>query len=236
MGRCIIFSNFGNNRFQGVTMTFANRFHHSAQPLIDAILQHPFNLELASGKLARDRFAYYLQQDELYLHDYARALALAAAKAPNGHDAAELLSYAHEGVLTEQQLHDHYFKKFTIAPAQEQQPACFTYCCFLLSVCALDPYEMCLAALLPCFWIYQDVAMLVSQAASEGNPYQEWIDVYTDPSYQQQDERIIAMTETAAASASASSRVKMGNLFLQSTRLELHFYDAAYRLEKWPLS
>jgi thiaminase (transcriptional activator TenA) len=217
-------------------MTFTNRFRQSAKPLNDAILQHPFNRELASGKLTRDRFAYYLQQDELYLRDYARALALAAAKAPNSQDAAELLSYAHEGILTEQQLHDHYFNKFNISPSREQQPACFSYCRFLLSVCALDPYEMCLASLLPCFWIYQDVAMAVSQSTVAGNPYQEWIAVYTDPSYQQQVERMIEMTETAAASASEGSRMRMSKLFHQSTRLELHFYDAAYHLEKWPLS
>lgn len=215
-------------------MPHTDTFRQAVVPIIDAILRHPFNRELASGTLERSRFAYYLQQDELYLRDYARALALTAAKAPNAAATNDLLAYAREGILAEQELHDHFFKKFNIAPADEQQPACFAYCRFLLSACAIEPYEMCLATLLPCFWIYRDVGLAVARSTVADNPYQAWIDLYTHPSYNQEVERMIELTEAAAVVASENVRTQMGRLFHDSTRLEWRFWDAAYHLEEWP--
>jgi thiaminase (transcriptional activator TenA) len=215
-------------------MTITNSFRQSAEPIIEAILRHPFNRELASGKLTHNRFVYYLQQDELYLRDYARALALAAAKAPDAAAANDLLTFAREGIWVEQELHHHFFKKFNVVPADEQQPACFTYCRFLLSTCAIEPCELGLAALLPCFWIYRDVGLAVAQASSVGNPYQAWIDVYTDASFEKEVERMIELTEAAAAHAPENVRTQMSRLFHDSTRLEWHFWDAAYHLEEWP--
>lgn len=42
----------------------------------------PFNTELAAGVLDRARFKHYITQDAHYLIGFGRALALAAAKAP----------------------------------------------------------------------------------------------------------------------------------------------------------
>jgi thiaminase/transcriptional activator TenA len=62
----------------------------------------PFNVELAAGTLARDRFRFYILQDAIYLGQFARVLAIAAAKSP---DAATLQNFAHSalGALTVEQ-------------------------------------------------------------------------------------------------------------------------------------
>jgi len=56
-----------------------NAFHRniweSITDIYQAIIQHPFNEELAQGTLPREKFAFYMQQDALYLADFARALA-----------------------------------------------------------------------------------------------------------------------------------------------------------------
>ena len=52
-----------------------------------AIDRLPFITELTAGTLRRDRFQTYILQDALYLGQFSRALAIAAAKAP---DAATL--------------------------------------------------------------------------------------------------------------------------------------------------
>ena len=51
--------------------------------LREAIHALPFNTELAAGTLPRDRFQHYIVQDALYLGQFSRALAIAAAKAPD---------------------------------------------------------------------------------------------------------------------------------------------------------
>ena len=51
-------------------------------PIYEAILRHPFVAGLTDGSLPRDRFRFYAVQDALYLREFARALSLAAARAP----------------------------------------------------------------------------------------------------------------------------------------------------------
>ena len=214
-------------------MTHTETFRLAVAPMVEAILRHQFNTELDGGTLDMRRFAYYLQQHELYLRDYIRALALTAVKAPSS-EAEALLTYAREGIVAEQALHRQFFVQYDIQPSNEQQPACFAYSRFLLSTCALDDYEQCLAALLPCFWIYHQVGLAVAQHSAPKNRYAPWIDLYTDPSYQQSVEGMIAMTEAAAENTTPAGRLRMGRLFHRSTCLEWLFWDAAYRLEQWP--
>jgi thiaminase (transcriptional activator TenA) len=51
--------------------------------LYEAIRTMPFNAELAAGVLSEARFRHYITQDAHYLVGFGRALAIAAAKAPN---------------------------------------------------------------------------------------------------------------------------------------------------------
>src|SRR5918996_309842 len=51
-------------------------------PVCSAVVAHPFLRGVADGTLAPEVFRTYLIQDAHYLRDYARALAVVAAKAP----------------------------------------------------------------------------------------------------------------------------------------------------------
>lgn len=217
-------------------MTFTKQLWQSVSQLYHAIQSHPFNRELAAGILPLDKFRYYVQQDELYIKAYARALALLAAKAPDSAARHVLLSYAKDGLLIEQQLHDYFFRQYDIESAVEQEPACFAYTHFLLAVSAIEPFEAGLAALLPCFWIYREVGYNIANTSVTNNPYQLWIDTYTDAEYDKIVDRMLDLTEHAAQQTSATKRWHMAETFFQSTRLEWMFWDAAYRQEKWPYS
>ena len=215
-------------------MKFSGQLWQSTESIYKRIIAHPFNTELAAGTLALNKFKYYVQQDELYIKAYARALALLAAKTPDADMANDLLTYAKDGVMVERILHDHFFAQFAITPTDEQQPACLLYTNFLLATTALEPFEIGLAALLPCFWVYREVGHFIAKSATTNNPYQLWIDTYTDEEYDKVVDRIIEMTDRVAQSASVKTREKMATVFLNSTRLEYNFWDAAVNLEKWP--
>jgi len=220
---------------EGDAMVFTQELWQSTEHLYDAILSHPFNTELAAGTLNAERFTYYVQQDELYIKAYARALAQVAAKAPDSQSCNDLLSYAKDGIVVEQALHEVFFKRFDITPTENQQPSCFSYTSFLLSVTSLEPYEVGLAALLPCFWIYQRVGHHIEETSVEDNPYQPWVETYADEAYDGVVDRMISITDAAAATASDSARAGMSEAFYDSARLEWMFWDAAYRLEEWPV-
>jgi len=59
--------------------------------LYETIRTLPFNAQLASGALSESRFKHYITQDAHYLVGFGRALALAAAKAP---DADRIVQFA----------------------------------------------------------------------------------------------------------------------------------------------
>ena len=59
---------------------FSEQAWQQTAPLRSAIHTLPFNTELAAGTLSRARFQGYIIQDALYLSEYARVLALAAAR------------------------------------------------------------------------------------------------------------------------------------------------------------
>ena len=61
--------------------SFSAELWHGVAGVYDAILAHPFLTGLTDGTLPHDAFAFYVVQDALYLHGYARALAAVASRA-----------------------------------------------------------------------------------------------------------------------------------------------------------
>ena len=62
-------------------MNFTDMFQQEAEPIYQAIIKHPFNQELANSTLAREKFAFYMHQDALYLADFGRALTIIGSRA-----------------------------------------------------------------------------------------------------------------------------------------------------------
>src|SRR3989442_206607 len=63
-------------------MAFTHELWRSIEPIYAAILRHPFVRGLTDGSLPRESFKFYAVQDALYLREFARALSLAGARAP----------------------------------------------------------------------------------------------------------------------------------------------------------
>src|SRR6266566_9047400 len=101
----------------GGEMRFSDEAWQQNAALREAIHRLPFNSELAAGGLSRERFRFYILQDAIYLGQYSRVLALAAARAP---DATNLQAFAQSAlgaVAVEQRLHEHYLHEFGVEPA-----------------------------------------------------------------------------------------------------------------------
>src|SRR5712692_880152 len=83
----------------------------------DIIRTMPFNTELAIGTLSEARFKHYITQDAHYLIGFGRALALAAAKAPNPNRVVRFAKSAEGAIVVERALHGSFFEQYAIAPA-----------------------------------------------------------------------------------------------------------------------
>jgi len=220
---------------QGGCMTrFTDTLWSSITDIYQAIIYHPFNEELARGILPREKFAFYMQQDALYLADFARALAIMAGRAPDEAAIIQFVRFAEGVAVVERALHHTYFREFGIeTPTRQPAPACFTYTNFLLATAACRSYEEGMAALLPCFWIYREVGHDIYRRAAPNNPYQKWIDTYAGQEFDEVVTQAIALTDTIAEQASATQQQRMRDAFIYSARLEWMFWDSAYRLEQW---
>ncbi|MGH6900615.1 MAG: thiaminase II [Geminicoccaceae bacterium] len=220
-------------------MSFSQEAWQRIVPLYGEILNLPFNRELAAGTLSRERFTFYMLQDAHYLTYFARALAVTAARAPDNDALIQFAGSAREAVVVERALHEGFFKDYGISAAEaaaaEPSPTCAHYAYYLLGVAYNAPYEVAVAALLPCFWIYWEVGKHLLGTAAADNPYQAWIDTYADEAFALGVRKVIAIGDGMAEAASPTIRDQMLRAFVRAAQLEWMFWDSAWRLERWPV-
>lgn len=221
-------------------MSFTDDAFRAIAPIWRAILDHPFNRELAQGSLARERFLFYMVQDAIYLGVFAKALAAAAARAPDGDAVIHLAGSAREAIVVERALHEGFFEKFGLDPAEavrtEPSPTCEHYCAFLEATAHAAPFEVACAALLPCFQIYWEVGLHQLRHAAPDNPYQAWIDTYADEAFAQGVRSMIALTDRLAEAATPARIEAMHAAYRRASQLEWMFWDSAWRRETWPIA
>ena len=220
--------------------TFSKRAWKESSGLYQRILDLPFNRELADGTLSQERFQFYMVQDALYLKQYSRALAMASAKAPDAEAMQYFARSAEQALVVERALHGSFFEKFGIDPREatdaEPSPTCYGYTNFLLAVALQGGYEELVAAMLPCFWIYWEVGNHIAGTAGQDNPYQAWIDSYSDPIFGEAVEIAISINDRTAEAATPERQGAMLQAFKRSVQFEWMFWDSAYRLEDWPVA
>ncbi|GAB4041414.1 thiaminase II [Spirosoma jeollabukense] len=214
-------------------MRFTDQLWQQISPIYESILTHGFVSELATGTLPLATFHYYIQQDALYLIDFSRALAQLAVKADTPDAILLLTQLAENAIRVERVLHETYFSLYDIQPETTKMPACFAYTNYMLATTSVQSLAVGTAALLPCFWIYREVGKAIHQQAVSQNPYQAWIDTYAGDAFDVVVTQMLELTNHLAGEASVNERAKMAEAFQQSSRLEWHFWDDAYRLNQW---
>ena len=217
---------------------FSDQAWESTASLREAIHGLPFNTELTAGSLSLDRFQTYIVQDAIYLSRFSRALAVAAAKAPDTSTMQSFAQSALGAIAVEQALHARFLRDFGVDPARvadaEPSPDCLAYTSYLIASAYHDPWEVLVAALLPCFSLYWDVGCAIARSAAPQNPYKAWIDTYSDERFGDAVRAVIAITDRAADTASAMTRTRMLAVFARACLYEWLFWDGAYQRRGWP--
>ena len=95
-------------------MSFTDDIERKALPLRQAILSHPFITGVGDGTLPVEKFKHYVTQDYVYLIDYARAIALASARAPDLQTMGWFATLLDQTLNTEMDLHRSYCAEFGI--------------------------------------------------------------------------------------------------------------------------
>ncbi len=222
-------------------LAFTNDLWAGTADLRRGIDELEFLERLGDGTLPLDDFAFYLRQDAHYLAGYAKALALLAARSPQPEAAAFWATSSHTAAVVETSLHRGILNEIGGADVvEEHSPACLGYVSYVIATAATAPYPVAAAALLPCFWIYGDVAARLAKSAATllssdpEHPYATWVATYDDEGFQASVLTARQIVEEAAASASAAERAAMTTAFTFATRYELLFWHSALDRQPWP--
>ncbi len=199
------------------------------------VLAHPFVLGIGDGSLAQDKFARYLRQDYLFLIEYSRVLALAAAKAPDLDGMAKFAGLAHATLTQEMELHRRHCAGFglTARDLERTRPALAmtAYTQHLLTVAHQGSVKEIAAALLPCQAGYCEIAQhLVATGAdtSKRNRYRQWIAMYLSDDFQALAEWLSKYLDAQTSRLPQAERRRLEQVYQASARHELAFWDMAY--------
>ena len=191
------------------------------------ILDLPFVRALGDGTLDEDLFAFYLDQDALYLRDYSRALATLSARADTAEAQVHWAAGAHEAIAAESQLHEGWLANR--ARLGGPSPITMGYTNFLRATAAGDDYVVGAAAILPCYWLYEEVGAVLSSQNHADHPYAEWLSMYGGEEFAADVARSLAEVERAFEAASPAQRVRAAQAYLSACVYEREFFDQAHR-------
>jgi len=210
-------------------MNLSEQAWNQTADVYQAIISHPFNKELMNGTLEHKIFRFYIEQDQLFLKSFARSLGLIAARAENSEHIAHFLKFAGNTIAAEQTIIAKYIGE-EVKAKRDIAPACLSLKSFLLQACALEPVEVAVAAVLPCFWLYLKVGQEIYKHANSSNPFFEWIKNYASEQFALDVGIVITIFDELAENALPHVKDKMLEAFYQSSVLEYHFWNDAYEL------
>ncbi len=187
-------------------------------PIRAGIDELGFIRALKDGSLARAHFEDYLGQDALYLRTYARSMSRAAELAPD--TASQRFWAAAASGCLEEELKLHRGRLDERVP----EPSATTTAYLNHLLAAGDDYAVLTAALLPCFWIYQDTGTRLAAANHDRHPYADWLATYSSPEFDAATAAAIDLVAAVHAGADARTRAAMWRAFEASSAHELAFF------------
>ncbi|SDO29191.1 hydroxymethylpyrimidine/phosphomethylpyrimidine kinase [Microbacterium sp. ru370.1] len=180
---------------------------------------------LASGTLDRAAFAWYLGQDLLYLREYARVLARAAALAPTVEEQRFWSAASVSCLAEEAELHRSHVDPEGLEPAAST----LDYTDHLHAASTAGSYAVLVAAILPCFVLYADIGARWRGTFDPDHAYADWLTAYGDEAFAASSAEAATIVDAAARAAPPAVREQMAATYDRSMRLELAFFEAPLR-------
>jgi thiaminase (transcriptional activator TenA) len=222
-----------------MTTAFRERLKKASQPVWEAILAHPFLAELGAGTLPHERFLYFIRQDYLYLFEFARVLCIGGSKAEDLDTLEMFAKHAANTIAVERAMHTGFIHRLGLKADEllgnERTPTTQAYTRHLLALAREGTLGEIVAAVLPCYWIYQEVGRHLAPYQPADPVYQDWIKAYGSETFAALVLQQLSLVDRLGARAPSHEQQRMTSHFLQSSRYEYLFWDDAYHLVAWPV-
>jgi thiaminase/transcriptional activator TenA len=205
--------------------------------------EHPFITELAEGTLPIEKFRFFLEQDNLYLEEYARCLAMGAAKSRSERELRYFTTDLNQVLEAELPSNRELLAKVTELGAADRggaltmAPANVAYTSYMLALSLRGgPLEI-MASLLPCAWSYVEIATALRDRTDLEHPvYGGWVGYFSLPTnVEMVTEMRRDFDALVAEEVTTEARMReIATIFATSSRLEGGFWEMAYTLQQWP--
>ena len=220
-------------------MGFSEDMRREFTEMWDKEHAHSFVAGIGDGTLELDKFRYYMRQDYIYLIDFCRVIALAAAKTQDVEDMGWFAKLLDETLNTEMSLHVSFCEDFGISRdellATEPSPTTQAYTRYLLQIAFRGSVGEISSAILPCMWGYSEIGqMLYDRGMPDDAPlYARWIEMYNSPEFAELAAWLRVFLNKTAEACGADELDRMREAFATGSRYEYMFWDAAWRMETW---
>jgi len=218
---------------------FTSELWRSITSIYNEILTHPFLRGLTDGTLTEEQFRFYVLQDAFYLREYARALSLTGVRSPDESVLVMFDEHSAGAITVERSLHEGFLKDLGVTQDEADQtvasPTTLAYTSYLLKTAALGDYPEVLGAVLPCYWIYWEVGKTLLERGSPKDMYQKWIDTYGGEEFGALVETVLDLTDKVCEDLNPAQKARVRDAFVITSRYEWMFWNAAWRLEGWPV-
>lgn len=221
-------------------MGFSAELKESAIAEWQTLERHDFVVQLADGTLPLNSFRFYIDQNLLYLPEYARALSLGVATSI---DADELMWFTkavdnivHVEIPENELLRDRVAELGgTSHPyAHLMAPATLAYTSYLIATASRTDSLGVMALILPCAWTYQDIALANQPSATDHPVYGEWLRFFSTNEYDAIVKALCEDMDSLAARADPQRKAEVSHIFTTGVRLEQAFWDMALHQHHWP--
>jgi len=195
-------------------------------------------VELYEGDLPLEKFKFYILQDYYYLIAAMRNFSIIASKAPSVEAMREIIDILNLEATSEFEGYEELLERlgYTLTDAAEIDPipTSVSYSSFLLSTSSVKSYAEAMAAVLPCFWSYAELAdhhkdRLITNKIQL---YKDWGNVYLTDAYLSLVKKIQNLVNKAGEECPYG---KLKSVFMAASRYEFLFWDAVYHKQEWPI-
>ena len=220
-------------------MSFTASLRKSANSIWVKEQSHVFVKELGSGELKLEVFQHYMKQDYQFLIEFSKVIAVAVAKCGRLSDMEWFSKLLNETLNVEMSLHVSFCKDFGISLSDlletKMSPTVLAYTRYLLEIAYSKPAVHIATAILPCSWGNSELGKKLHLQGMPVNAplYCRWIEMYNSEEFAGLAQWLRDFIDRETVGLSSESLVVLSDIFIQSSRYEYLFWDAAYRMETW---
>lgn len=216
-------------------MTFSTAVHQQAAHLWQQSFDHPFIKEMANGQLPIRKFRFYCIQDYRYLEIFNHLQRQVMDQLSAVYLIPRNLFEMDDSQL-EIQERERYFQEMSVSPEEYRDadlaPTNYDYLNHLRQSVA-DSAEVGLAALLPCPWLYNELAEYWQDQHSPEPMYDHFFATYAAVAASGEKQRMMAALDTVADGVDQATQDRMQRAFMRSSFYELHFWQMAMEEQQW---